>query len=360
MEAKRLYQPQQNLSDRIPVIDLAALQDSHVDESERKRIIVDIANACKNWGAFQLVNHGIHQDVIENAREQARQVFELPSETRWKAKREQGSLSGYGNGPVIGDAVDDKIVSEAITFGYPQSEAAVIASKLWPNGNPGFGLSIDRYNADSHKLALTIMRLIVEGLQPRASLAHFQPYLTEQFGLLRINHYPVSNHPARDIGLPPHIDDTLLTIVHQGSDVEGLELIKDGEWVSVPPRRDALIVIVAAVCQVITNDTYKACLHRAVPNRNKTRLSMVYSAYPPVKITITAAPEFVSHTHPPLYKPFTWSEYLRGKVRHILHPLDGLQSEKKDADTQNPYAKSSGKGSEPLQDRGMRSEIRSY
>jgi isopenicillin N synthase-like dioxygenase len=111
-------------------------------------------------------------------------------------------------------------------------------------------LSIDKYNADFHKLALTIMRLIVEGMQPQVNLAHFQPYLTEQFGVLRVNFYPVSNHPAQDIGLPPHIDDNMLTIVHQGCDDEGLELIKDGQWVSVPPRRDALIVLVAAVCQV--------------------------------------------------------------------------------------------------------------
>lgn len=91
---------------------------------------------------------------------------------------------------------------------------------------------------------------MVEGLQPQANSAHFQPYLTEQFGVLRINNYPVSNHTPRDIGLPPHIDDTLLTIVHQGSNVEGLELIKDGQWVKVPPRSDVLIVLVAAVCQV--------------------------------------------------------------------------------------------------------------
>jgi gibberellin 3-beta-dioxygenase len=138
MEAKGDFKPQ-HLSDLIPVIDLAALQDSHVDDSKRKHIITDIANACKNWGAFQLVNHGVHLDVIDKARDQARQLFELPSETRWKAKRQPGSLSGYGNGAVIGEAVNNRIASKAITFGYPQSEAAAIASKLWPQGNPDFG-----------------------------------------------------------------------------------------------------------------------------------------------------------------------------------------------------------------------------
>jgi len=139
MEPKEDFQPQQNRSDHIPVIDLEALQDNHVDEWKRRRIITGIANACKNWGVIQVVNHGIELGVIEKARAQARQVFELPNETRWKAKRPPGSLSGYGNGAVIGDAINKEIASEAITFGYPQSEAAVIAKKLWPHGNPDFG-----------------------------------------------------------------------------------------------------------------------------------------------------------------------------------------------------------------------------
>lgn len=139
METKGNFQPQQKNSDLIPVIDLAALQDNHVDEWGRRQIITDIANACKNWGVFQLVNHGIQLDVIEKARAQAQQVFELPNETRWKAKRPPGSLSGYGNGAIIADAVNKEIASEAVTFGYPQSEAAVIARKLWPHGNPNFG-----------------------------------------------------------------------------------------------------------------------------------------------------------------------------------------------------------------------------
>lgn len=126
--------------DIIPVIDLAPLlQDNPSDERERRQIISEIADACKDWGAFQLVYHGIETSVIEKARAEARKVFELPTETRWKAKRPQGSLTGYGNGAVTADAVNTKIASEAITFGYPESEASLVAAKLWPHGNPGFG-----------------------------------------------------------------------------------------------------------------------------------------------------------------------------------------------------------------------------
>lgn len=112
--------------------------------------------------------------------------------------------------------------------------------------------TIDKYNKASHEVALEILGLMVESLQETIRIpAQFHDYLTEHSGVLRINHYPRSEQPSQDIGLPPHIDDSLITIVHQGGEVAGLEVRKGGRWVSVQPRNDALVVIVAAVCQVI-------------------------------------------------------------------------------------------------------------
>lgn len=111
--------------------------------------------------------------------------------------------------------------------------------------------TIDKYNKASHKVALEILGLMVESLRETVkNSAHFHDYLTEHSGVLRINHYPRSEQPGQDIGLPPHIDDSLITILHQGDEVAGLEVRKGGRWVSVQPRHDALVVIVAAVCQV--------------------------------------------------------------------------------------------------------------
>ena len=111
--------------------------------------------------------------------------------------------------------------------------------------------TIDEYNKASHKVALEMLELMVESLRETIkNPAQFHDYLTEHSGVLRINHYPRSEQPSQDIGLPPHIDDSLLTIVHQGDEVAGLEVRKGSRWVSVQPMQDALVVIVAAVCQV--------------------------------------------------------------------------------------------------------------
>lgn len=111
--------------------------------------------------------------------------------------------------------------------------------------------TIDKYNKAAHMVALETLGLMVESLRGTIKdPAQFHDYLTVHSGVLRINHYPRSQQPEQDIGLPPHIDDSLITIVHQGGDVAGLEVRHDGRWVSVQPRHDALVVIVAAVYQV--------------------------------------------------------------------------------------------------------------
>ena len=125
-------------AESIPVIDLAALRGTIVDECDRGHIVAQVADACKNWGTFQLINHGVSQEVIEATRAQGSAVFALPLEVRVNATRPPGSLSGYGNGAVIAEAFNTAISSEAITFGYPHSDADAIATKLWPQASPEY------------------------------------------------------------------------------------------------------------------------------------------------------------------------------------------------------------------------------
>jgi isopenicillin N synthase-like dioxygenase len=108
--------------------------------------------------------------------------------------------------------------------------------------------SVAEFSVAAHELSLEILGDMVEGL-PAASREHFKEYLVEQSGTLRVNNYPVCPQPALHTGLPPHIDACVLTVLHQSADVAGLEVEKDGSWIGVQPRHDALVVIVGAIVQ---------------------------------------------------------------------------------------------------------------
>lgn len=70
----------------VPVIDLAA-DDSHHRVSE----------ASRDWGIFQVVNHGIPDDVIADLQRVGREFFELPLEEKELiSKTPSSGIEGYG------------------------------------------------------------------------------------------------------------------------------------------------------------------------------------------------------------------------------------------------------------------------
>lgn len=72
---------------------------------------------------------------------------------------------------------------------------------------------------------------------------------------LRLNRYPSCSLSPEIYGLVPHTDSDFLTILHQ-DEVGGLQLIKDSKWVAVKPNKDALIVNIGDLFQVIYKLNY--------------------------------------------------------------------------------------------------------
>ena len=64
------------------------------------------------------------------------------------------------------------------------------------------------------------------------------------------NYYPPCPNPELTLGLPPHTDYKVLTILLQEEGVTGLHVLKDGKWVAVDPVPGALVVNVADQLQV--------------------------------------------------------------------------------------------------------------
>lgn len=68
---------------------------------------------------------------------------------------------------------------------------------------------------------------------------------------LRVNYYPTCSIPDQVLGISPHSDTSILTILMQDDDVTGLQIKHSGEWVPVKPIPNALVVNIGDVIEVI-------------------------------------------------------------------------------------------------------------
>lgn len=75
----------------LPVIDVSRL--FHGAEKERENCKEEIARASREWGFFQVINHGISMDVLEKMRQEQIRVFREPFDK--KSKSEKFSAGSY-------------------------------------------------------------------------------------------------------------------------------------------------------------------------------------------------------------------------------------------------------------------------
>ncbi|KAL6622767.1 hypothetical protein ACP70R_032646 [Stipagrostis hirtigluma subsp. patula] len=87
---------------------------------------------------------------------------------------------------------------------------------------------VQKYMVRTRGLGMKVLRLLCKGtgLPPD----YFEGDLTNSKWNLDINHYPACPTPSMTLGLPPHYDRFLMTILHPGP-VPGLEVAYKGDWI---------------------------------------------------------------------------------------------------------------------------------
>jgi isopenicillin N synthase-like dioxygenase len=105
------------------------------------------------------------------------------------------------------------------------------------------------------KVCITIIKHMEKALkvEPNEMLELFDD-ITQS---MRMNLYPPCPQPENVIGLNPHSDAAALTILLQANEIEGLQIRKDGQWISIKPLADAFVINVGDILEVII--CYKIC-----------------------------------------------------------------------------------------------------
>ncbi|KAL2472491.1 2-oxoglutarate (2OG) and Fe(II)-dependent oxygenase superfamily protein [Abeliophyllum distichum] len=126
-----------------------------------------------------------------------------------------------------------------------------------------------------------------------------------------VNYYPPCPEPELTYGLPASTNPNILTILLQDLQVAGLQVLKDGKWLSIKPHLDALVINIGDQLHALSNGKYKSVWHRAIVNSDKARLS-VASFLGPCDNAVIGAPKILTRDgSPTIYRDFTYAEYYK-------------------------------------------------
>ncbi|CAI9286813.1 unnamed protein product [Lactuca saligna] len=314
----------------IPQIDLSPFINPSPSAVAIEDLISQVRDACKNWGFFEVINHGVPVDVREKLQSAAKKFFDQPLEEKKKVKRGEGNPFGYYDTEHTKNVRDWKEVFD-FTVEVPtlmpasyesDDEQTAEYSNQWPDHPPELREASEEYVKEIEKLSYKLLELISMSLNLPAN--RFEPFFSkDQTSFVRLNHYPPCPAPDLALGVGRHKDAGALTILAQ-DDVGGLEVKRktDGEWIFVKPTPNSFIINVGDIIQVWSNDRYESVEHRVKVNSGRERFSIPFFVNPAHYTVVEPLAELTDERNLAKYESYNWGKFFVTRKRSNFKKLD--------------------------------------
>ncbi|OIW16721.1 hypothetical protein TanjilG_14491 [Lupinus angustifolius] len=291
----------------IPVIDLSKLLSEDVIELE------NLDHACKEWGFFQLINHGVNPSLVERVKIGVEEFFNLPLEEKKKYWQKPGEIEGFGQLLVLSK---EQKLEWADIFAMNTLPLYTRNPHLFPSIPQPFRDNLETYSLELKDTCLTVLGFMAKALkiEPNELLDSF-----EDIGqVMRMNYYPPCPQPELVIGLNPHSDAGALSILLQVNEVDGLQIRKDGMWIPIKPVSNAFVINVGDILEILTNGIYQSVEHRATINSVKERISVATFHRPGLNRVIGPVPSLVTPERYAMFRKIGVADYYKGYFSRTL------------------------------------------
>ncbi|KAI4300374.1 hypothetical protein L6164_033760 [Bauhinia variegata] len=292
---------------QLPIIDFADLIGPN-----RPQALKSLANACETYGFFQLVSHGIPDDVLRDMMDVSGRFFDLPFEERAKymttdmrAPVRYGTSFSQTRDSVFCWRDFLKLLCHPVPDFLP----------LWPVLPVDFRKLAATYAEENKNLFVTLIEAILESL----GIMEDKEKQTEEKDLLKgfqdgsqlmvVNCYPPCPEPELTLGMPPHSDYGFLTLLLQDK-VEGLQIQFQGKWVTVDPIANAFVVNIGDHLEIFSNGRYKSVLHRVLVNAEKSRITVASLQSLAFNCSVRPSPKLIDEKNPKRYKDTDFGTFL--------------------------------------------------
>ncbi|XP_031106772.1 gibberellin 2-beta-dioxygenase 7-like [Ipomoea triloba] len=291
----------------IPVVDLSPFLRPG-DEDGKREVIEEIGKACCECGCFQIVNHGVPLEVMRRALKVSKKFFESPVEEKVKCSPLSAAAAPF---PVGYNRKPNPLYEFAEYFVMLPPGSTYNVSL--PN-HQDFREVIEELFNEFLKVGTFLQTILGKclGLPPN-TLEEINK--SRDSDVMSVLYYSPSTENEK-IGLTPHKDVGCITILFQ-DEVGGLEVENNGVWTPVPPVKDALVVNLGIVLQVLTNEKFKSPSHRVMRPNGRSRNSFSFFFNVSGATVLEPLPEFTKEVgEKARYKRFVYKQFLQTRNEH--------------------------------------------
>lgn len=281
----------------IPVIDLSGPDADIVDQ---------VRDAAAKFGFFQVVNHGAPISLLDRLIAAVKAFHELPAEK----KRQHYLRGGSGGAGGIGFSSNYDLFSSKAASWRDTLEIRMAPSPVDPANIPDVCREeLLEWDKEVKQVGERLMGLLSQGLGLSSERLKGAEYMGRR--LMTAHYYPYCPEPNKTVGVPPHTDPGVLTVLPQDQ-MGGLQVKHKGEWLHLEPLHGALVVNIGDMLQMISNDEYTSGEHRVIANPSShARVSIpVFFSSAMNENRYGPLPELVSTEKPALYREFKFADFV--------------------------------------------------
>ena len=302
---------------------------SQGDANTRTQFIKEFGDSFSNMGFAIVKNHGVTKALRDELFAVSKAFFELPDDIKKRYENEalhgQRGYISKNKESAKGKSVPD--LKEFYHIGQTVSDNDPIQANypdnIWPKEVAAFekvGHEVYRTFEETGRNLLRAIALYLE-----LDETYFDPKIHNGNSILRLLHYyPVADKseiPEGAVRAAAHGDINLITLLMGGS-AKGLQAQSlDGQWISIDPEPDEIVINIGDMLARLTNDKLRSTQHQVItPDEEswtKPRYSTPFFLHPRSDMDLTCLERYVSEDRPKNYTDTTAGEFLTERLMEL-------------------------------------------